>query len=63
MSLIATYTGMCQECDGLIEPGDIITSALDGYVHTDCTDGDEDFPLGPISICSDCFLTTPCFCD
>lgn len=61
MSLIAAYTGICQECSGEIDEGDLITGALDGYVHLDCSDDDPD-EWGPYTLCPDCFLTTPCFC-
>lgn len=62
MSLLAAYHSYCQECAGDIEPGDLITGALDGYIHLDCTDGGDDELFGPYVLCPDCFLTKPCFC-
>lgn len=62
MSLIAAYESCCNECAMEIEPGDLITGVLDGYVHLDCADED-DFDTGPTVLCSDCFLTKPCFCE
>lgn len=62
MSLLAAYHSYCNECALDIEPGDLITGALDGYVHLDCADED-DFTEQPTRLCSDCFLTAPCFCD
>lgn len=64
MSVIAVYPGMCAECRGLIEEGDIITAVADGYAHLDCTEvAEDDFPQHARRICSTCFLESPCFCD
>lgn len=62
MSLLAAFNSTCNECAGDIEEGDLITSALDGYVHLDCGN-DEDYEGRPLVLCPDCFLTKPCFCE
>lgn len=62
MSLIAAYSSFCNECALDIEPGDLITGALEGYSHLDCAGEDEEFTGGPLVLCPDCFLTEPCFC-
>lgn len=61
MSLLAAFGSTCNECSMDIEAGDLITGALDGYVHLDCSIDEDDF--GPLNLCGDCFLVKPCFCE
>lgn len=63
MSLIAAFPGTCAECASQIVEGDYITSALDGYVHVECSDKDDDYPARATELCTTCFLETPCFCE
>lgn len=72
MTFSARYPGRCGNCDGQIEPGDLIefTDAGGVYVHTGCQDEHEhpfDSPymreVRARPVCAFCCLTKPCGCE
>lgn len=63
MTFTACYHGACHACGEHVNPGDQVTWVDDEIVHTDC-----DTPTGrpvppPAEICTDCWVTKPCWCE
>lgn len=61
-TFIACYHSQCGSCDGHISPGDTARWLDDEVVHALCTD-DPAPPARPVVVCTDCWMTKPCFCD
>lgn len=61
MAFAARYRGFCGRCDEPIEVGQAVEyDALDVLVHVSCP---EPVPDKVVTICPDCRLQKPCFCD
>lgn len=61
MTFTARYHGTCTSCEGHISPGDQVAWVDDDIVHADCESPRE--PPAPAEVCTECWVTKPCFCE
>jgi hypothetical protein len=56
----ARYHSTCGHCGEPISPGDSAQWVDDEVIHAICND---DQPDRPVVVCTDCWMTKPCFCE
>ena len=66
MEFAAKYETTCDECDGRIHEGDVITRTETdgGWRHVQCPRSSSPLDLGPSEeVCTSCWLVKPCPCE
>jgi len=60
MTLMARYSGICPDCGGRWQPGDLIRADEDqAWKHATCPDAEPDALIAQHAVCQTCWLTHP----